>query len=194
MCICQHRIVFAWGSSQFWSQVYLPLISLAASGAEKTRFNTRLLSFAVLLPLIILLLLLVQPLQFDGIAPLELLLLPIGDGAVLLPLTAIACRCATLLRSAVSSGEHTLSYVSFFNWLLLMMMFDVFGLKLPVFVILFNCVSLDFIVGSSYFPLFASFSLFFWFKRLAEFCKEISWRKWMELVKIREYFVEISEN
>lgn len=42
----------------------------------------------------------------------ELLLLPM----LLFPLQLFnVCRCATLVRSATSSGEQTLSYVSFFN-------------------------------------------------------------------------------
>lgn len=96
----------------------------------------------------------------------ELLLLPM----LLLPLQLFnVCLCAILVRSATSSGEQTLSYVSFFNapfnWLFLTMLFFL--------LLLLNCVSL---FGLRAFPLVTSFNLLrlcTMLSRLLIFCKEI---------------------
>lgn len=113
-------------------------------------------------------LLLLLQLAFDGIELFELWAVAVG--IVLLPLTAIECRCAIFVRSAVSSGEQTLSYVSFFNWLLLMVTLLVFWPLL--FTMLFNGESVDFF-GFSYLPLLVSFSLFFLLIKLSRlFCSK----------------------
>lgn len=56
--------------------------------------------------------------------------------AVVLPLCVIACLCANLFLSATSSGEQTLSYVSFFKVLALLPMLLLSCLFLWMFVAL----------------------------------------------------------